>query len=92
MTINVVFTDIDETHVLEMENAVLHHHQGVADAGTSATLTLTRSLFLRLVTGSAGLRETLFSDELEVDGSITELISFFLLLDRQAGPFNIVTP
>jgi alkyl sulfatase BDS1-like metallo-beta-lactamase superfamily hydrolase len=92
MTINVVFTDVDETHVLEMENAVLHHHQGIADADASATLTLTRSLFLRLVTGSAGLRETLFSDELEVDGSVTELISFFLLLDRQAGPFNIVTP
>jgi alkyl sulfatase BDS1-like metallo-beta-lactamase superfamily hydrolase len=92
MTINVVFTDIEETHVLEMENAVLHHHQGVADVDASATLTLTRSLFLRLVTGSAGLRETLFSDELEVDGSVTELINFFLLLDRQAGPFNIVTP
>jgi alkyl sulfatase BDS1-like metallo-beta-lactamase superfamily hydrolase len=92
VTINVVFTDVGETHVLNVENAVLHHRQGTADPDASATLTLTRSLFLRLVTGAAGLQDTLLSDELEVDGSVTELISFFLLLDRQTGPFNIVTP
>jgi alkyl sulfatase BDS1-like metallo-beta-lactamase superfamily hydrolase len=92
VTLNFVFTDLGETHVLDLENAVLHHRQGEADPDAAATVKLTRALFLRLGTGAVGLRELVFSDELDVDGSRTALLSFFGLLDAPDPDFAIVTP
>jgi alkyl sulfatase BDS1-like metallo-beta-lactamase superfamily hydrolase len=45
-----------------------------------------------MLTGRAGLKETLFSDQLDVSGSRTDLLAFLMLLDRPEGDFNIVTP
>jgi alkyl sulfatase BDS1-like metallo-beta-lactamase superfamily hydrolase len=91
-TVNFVFTDVDETHVLWLENAVLHHARRDADPGAAATVRLTRDFFLRLATGEAGLRDMIFSDDLDVDGSRLELLSFFSLFERPDGRFPIVTP
>jgi len=92
LTLNFVFTDVGETHVLTLENAVLHHRQREADPNAAATVKLTRALFLKLGTGQLGLKDLVFSDELDVDGSRTALFSFFRLLDPVAGNFPIVTP
>ncbi len=92
VTLNFVFTDAGETHVVNVENAVLHHWQREADPRAAATVKLTRALFLRLVTGRVGLRDFVFSDELDVDGSRPALLSFFSLLDSVDGNFAIVTP
>jgi alkyl sulfatase BDS1-like metallo-beta-lactamase superfamily hydrolase len=56
------------------------------------TLKVTKDLYLRMLTGTAGLKETLFGDELEVQGSRIDLIAFFRLLDKPEGTFNIVVP
>jgi alkyl sulfatase BDS1-like metallo-beta-lactamase superfamily hydrolase len=92
VTINFVFSDVGETHVLELKNAVLHHWQRAADPAAAVTVTLTRALFLRLVTGDMGLKELVFSDELDVEGSRTTLLGFLGLLDPADGNFAIVTP
>jgi len=92
VTLNFVFTDVGETHVLELENAVLHHRRADADPGAAATVELTRALFLRLVTGQAGLRDLVLSDELHVEGSRMALLAFFRLLDGIDPGFAIVTP
>ncbi len=92
VTLNFVFTDAGETHVLQLENAVLHHWQREADPNAAATVKLTRALFLKMGTGQVGLKDFIFSDELEVDGSRTALLSFFRLLDRPNPNFPIVTP
>ncbi len=92
LTLNFVFTDAGETHVLTLENAVLHHWQREADPNAAATVKLTRALFLRLGTGQVGLKDFIFSDELDVDGSRTALLSFFRLLDKPDPNFPIVTP
>lgn len=89
---NFIFTDLDESYVLTLKNAVLHHHAADPDPNAAATVRLTRDLLVRLVTGQAGLRELVFSDELSVDGSRLELLSFLSLFDRPAGAFPIVTP
>jgi alkyl sulfatase BDS1-like metallo-beta-lactamase superfamily hydrolase len=39
-----------------------------------------------------GLRDFVFSDELDVEGSRMALLSFFGLLDRPEPSFPIVTP
>jgi alkyl sulfatase BDS1-like metallo-beta-lactamase superfamily hydrolase len=89
---NFVFTDLGETHVLELENAVLHHRRGEPVADADATVRLTRDLLIRLGIGEAGLRELVMSDALEVEGSRLELLSFLSLLDKPDGRFPIVTP
>jgi alkyl sulfatase BDS1-like metallo-beta-lactamase superfamily hydrolase len=53
---------------------------------------LTRDFLVRLSTQQAGLRDLLFSDDVEVEGSRMDLLSFFSLLDRAGDPFAIVTP
>ncbi len=92
MTINVTFTDLGETHVLSLKNAVLHHRQTAADPDANASITLTHELFVRMLTGQAGLRETLFSDELALAGSKVDALRFFSLLEQPDYKFNIVTP
>ncbi|MEB2343691.1 MAG: MBL fold metallo-hydrolase [Deltaproteobacteria bacterium] len=92
LTLNFVFTDLGETHVVELSNGVLHHHEAEADPGADVTVRLTREFLLRLSTGQAGLREMIFSDDLHVEGSRTALLGFFSLLDRPDGRFPIVTP
>jgi alkyl sulfatase BDS1-like metallo-beta-lactamase superfamily hydrolase len=91
-TLNVEFTDLGEVYVLELENAVLHHRKGKAVAEANATVHITHPLFVRMLTGDAGIRDILFSDEVSVDGSKLDLLRFFALLDRPDGKFNIVTP
>jgi len=92
MTINFHFTDLDETHVVTIENAVLHHRRAQPDPGAAASVELTRAFLVRLATGQAGLKELLFSDDLQVEGSRTDLLRFFSLLAAPDGRFAIVTP
>ncbi|WP_424987884.1 alkyl/aryl-sulfatase [Microbulbifer sp. S227A] len=92
LTVNFVFPDLNQSYVLQVENAVLHYWQRQPDPNANATLTLTHDLFLRLLTRQASAKEVLFSDELEVTGSKLDLIRFFSLFSMADGKFDIVTP
>jgi alkyl sulfatase BDS1-like metallo-beta-lactamase superfamily hydrolase len=92
LTMNFVFTDLGEAYVLTLTNAVLHHHRREPDPGASVTVRLTRDFLVRLLVGEAGLRELVFSEELDVDGNRLDLLSFLMLLDRPGRAFPIVTP
>lgn len=91
LKINLVFSDTGQSFVLWTENAVLHHRAGPPQADANATLTLTKGLFLKMMTGSAGAAEMLTSDDLTVGGSRIDLVRFFGLLARADGNFNVVT-
>jgi len=91
-TINVEFSDRNENHVLTVKNAVLHHHMGQPVADANATIRITHELFLKIITGQAGLRDTVFSDDVSVEGSKLDLLGFFSLIDKPNEIFNIVTP
>jgi alkyl sulfatase BDS1-like metallo-beta-lactamase superfamily hydrolase len=92
LTVNFVFTDLDESYVLKIENAVLHHKQQAPDPDANVTVTLSHDLFLKLLTRRASIKEVVFSDELEFTGSKMDLIRFFSLFSMSDGRFNIVTP
>jgi len=92
LSVNFVFTDLGESYLLEIGNAVLHHRPSQPDTPADATLQLTHDMFLSMLTGQAGLKELLLSDEIELAGSRLDLLKFFSLLDRPDGRFNIVTP
>jgi len=91
LAVNFVFTDIGEGRHLWLENAVLHH-EPLTDQAADATLNLTHELFLKMVVGTAGIRDTLLSDDLNIDGSRLDLVKFFGLFDQPDGRFAIVTP
>jgi len=77
--------------VLWIENAVLHHRPAPPAADANATLTLTRPILVNMMAGTAGLKDTLMSDELKVDGSKIDLVRFFSMIDKAPGTFPIVT-
>ncbi|UIN53407.1 alkyl/aryl-sulfatase [Pseudomonas kribbensis] len=89
-TFNLVLTDTNESFVLWIENAVLHYRKGPTAADANATLTVTKDLFVQLLGGTAGLKETLTSDDLKVDGSKVDLVRFLGLLEKAPGNFAIV--
>lgn len=91
-SVKITFTDLNESYLLTVNNSVLHHKQVAADTKADATLKLTQPLFVSIIVGEAGLKDTLFSDDLSIEGSKLDLISFFSMLDKPMGTFNIVTP
>lgn len=91
LKLNLVLSDIGESHVLEIDNAVLHHHTAAPAADANATLTLTKPIFLKMMTGTAGVKDTLLSDDLSIAGSRIDLLRFFALFDKATGAFPIVT-
>jgi alkyl sulfatase BDS1-like metallo-beta-lactamase superfamily hydrolase len=91
LKVNLVLTDTNESFVLWIENAVLHFRRGAPASDANATLTLTRRLFIEMMAGTAGMRDTLLSDDLKVGGSKVDLVRFLALLDKAPGTFAIVT-
>lgn len=92
ITVNVDFTDVDVSYVLELENAVLHHRKAPPDPDADATLHVTRDFWVRLLSRQAGLREMVFSDEIAIDGSRLQVLSLLSLLQPPEEGFPIVTP
>ena len=92
LRVNFVFTDIGEPYRLWIENAVLHHRRGDPDPKADVTVRMTKAFLLRLALGQAGLRDMIFSKEIDVDGSRTTLLRFFSLLDAPDPNFAIVRP
>ncbi len=92
LKINLVLTDKQESHVLWIEHAVLHHKKAPPAGDADATLALTHEMFVRIVSGAAGAKDLLLSDDVKVTGSRVDLGRFFGLLDKAPGTFAIVTP
>jgi alkyl sulfatase BDS1-like metallo-beta-lactamase superfamily hydrolase len=88
LTLSFIFTDVGESHVLTLENSVLHHlRRPEPDPAADATVRLTKDFFLRLVTRQAGLREMIFSDDFAVDGSRLDLLTSSRCSTRRTGRF-----
>ncbi|MES2490738.1 MAG: alkyl sulfatase dimerization domain-containing protein [Pseudomonadota bacterium] len=89
--INLVFSDLKETHVLWIENSVLHHRKAPAASDANATLQLTHEIFIKMMANTASVSDTLLSDDLKTSGSRIDLARFFSLFDKAQGTFNVVT-
>lgn len=91
LKINLVFSDTRETFVLNLDRSVMRHAKVDKPADdANATLTLTKPFFLRMMTGSAGAKDLLLSDETKIDGSKIDLGRFLTLMDKAPGTFAIV--
>lgn len=92
LKVNLVLTDTKESYVLWIENAVLHFKSAPAESDANATLTLTKPIFVKMIAGTAGVKDTLLSDDLKIGGSTVDLVRFFGLIEKAPGTFAIVTP
>lgn len=95
--IKINFTDKAMSYVLNIENSVLYYHSAEDWAKNTAspinaTLNVKHELFIDMLIGRAGIKKTLFSDDLTIDGSKLDLLGFLSLFDRPLGDFNLVTP
>ena len=91
-TINIHMTDTDERFVLSIDNAVLNYRKGESSDSADATLSLTRQMFLGLLTQQLSLTDSVLSDDLSISGGKLALAGFFSLFDAADPVFNIVTP
>jgi alkyl sulfatase BDS1-like metallo-beta-lactamase superfamily hydrolase len=91
LKINLVFSDLEESYLLWIENAVLHFRKAPPETGANATLTLTKPFFLKMMTGQAGASDLLFSSDVKIDGSKIDLGRFLLMIEKAPGTFPIVT-
>lgn len=85
------FTDLGESYTLWLSNNVLHHKEG-NDEDADAAISLTHELFLKMALGNAGLKDTLFSDDLQLTGSRLKLLGLLSAIEKPDGTFAIVTP
>lgn len=91
LKVNLVLTDLKESYVLWIENAVLHFKKAPPESDANATLSLTHEIFVKMLAGTAGVKDTLLSDDLKTSGSKIDLVRFFSLIDKAPGTFAIVT-
>jgi len=86
------FTDLGETHVLNLRNSVLQHERGESGMAGDVAITLTHEFLMNMIGGQVGLSELVQSDDFNVDGSLLTLGKFLSMFDRPQMQFNIVTP
>lgn len=94
--IKINFTDLDESYLLWVENAVLHHrlldNKTPSKQEVNATLSLPHPLFIDMLIGEAGIKKILLSDELTIDGSKIDLLRFLSLFEKPPTSFGVVLP
>ncbi len=91
-TIRLVFTDTQESYVLNVKNSVLHYEKNAGEVEVNATLTLTLKEFLDYQVGIISMKDMVMSDNLSVEGSTLDLLKFLSLLDTSLSNFEIVRP
>jgi alkyl sulfatase BDS1-like metallo-beta-lactamase superfamily hydrolase len=91
LRINLTFTDLNQNYVLHIENGVLHFQKAPPNPQADAGLALTKAFFLKMMTGEAGPKDLLLSDQTKISGSQVSLIRFFSLIEKPPKQFPVVT-
>ena len=92
ITVNVTFTDLKRSFVLELENSVLHHKEKQTVKGADASVRLTRDFWLSFLSKQTSVKDLVFSDALDIDGDRLALLSLLSVLQPPTPAFPIVTP
>lgn len=92
LSIAVRFSDLNKNYLLVVKNGVLRQEPYSVSATTNASISITHELFINILIGLVGAKELLLSDDLEVEGSTLDLLSFLRLFDKPTADFNIVVP
>lgn len=89
--INVSFTDSKENYALELSNAVLNNTKGRVLKNPTASLTLTRPAFFKMLLAKVPLPKLVEAGEAKLEGDATALRNIFANVKDFNPLFNIVT-
>jgi alkyl sulfatase BDS1-like metallo-beta-lactamase superfamily hydrolase len=92
IVLNWTFTDLGETHVLNLENSALTHRIGPASAAADASLTLTRAALDAVVLKQLSFADAVTSGRITIAGDAAKPAELLGLLDTFTPSFAIVTP
>ena len=92
IVLNFVFPNMKQKYILELENGVLSHIEGVQADNADATITLTRDTLNQILLKQKSLQEEIDSGAVKIVGDKTKLTELLELLDNFKFWFNIVTP
>jgi alkyl sulfatase BDS1-like metallo-beta-lactamase superfamily hydrolase len=90
--INFDFGDNGGLYLLELENGVLNHTEGMKATDADATVTLSRETLDNIVLQQTTLADAISSGKVKIDGSQDKLKDVVSYLDNFEFWFNIVTP
>ncbi len=90
--INLVLSDVNETHLITVENGVMIHEEGIKDDKADATATMKRSDMLETLLGGVPLTVKTATGAIKVTGNSGLYGELVALIDPTQPNFNVVTP
>ncbi|MEQ1753794.1 MAG: alkyl sulfatase dimerization domain-containing protein [Micropepsaceae bacterium] len=90
--INLVLTDVNEKHLLTVENGVLIHEEGLNDDKADATVTMKRSDMLETLLAGVPLTVKTTTGAIKMTGNSNVYGELVSLIDPTVPNFPIVTP
>lgn len=92
IVINLVLSDVNERHLISVENGVLIHEQDVTDDSANATVTLQRADMLQTLLAGVPVMVKIASSAIKVEGDSSAYADLVSLIDPVDPNFPIVTP
>lgn len=90
--INIVLSDVNETHLITVANGVMIHEEGIRDDKPDATATMKRSDLLETMLAGVPLTVKTATGAIKVTGNTSLYGELVALIDPTQPNFNIVTP
>ena len=91
MVLNFTFPDLNVTHVITIENAVLHHKQGKADPNADVTITQDHETFVDIAVQKLDPLDAMLDGKLKVDNLLAMRKFKSMTIDPDLT-FDIVLP
>ena len=92
LVLNVVLSDVNERHLITVENSVLIHEPGVRDDKADATVTMKRSDLLETLLAGVPVAFKRVTGAIKIEGRPDVYRELAGLIDPVTTNFNIVTP
>ncbi len=89
---NWYFTDVDENHVLGLDNCALHHRPGAREVGADVAISVSRAELAAVLRGDNDIDALIAADGVQIEGDAGALRVIFGALDEFDGMFGIVEP
>jgi alkyl sulfatase BDS1-like metallo-beta-lactamase superfamily hydrolase len=92
IVVNWTFTDLNERHVMNLENSALTHTSGKLSDEPDVSLTLTRAALDAITLKQRTFADSIQSGDIKLSGDQTKLRELFGLFDEFSTGFEIVEP
>jgi alkyl sulfatase BDS1-like metallo-beta-lactamase superfamily hydrolase len=92
IVVNWTFTDLNESHVMNLENSALTHTSGKLSDKPDVSLTLTRAALDAITLKQRTFADSIQSGDIKLGGDQTKLRELFGLFDEFSTGFEIVEP